>query len=140
LLAPHLTPKLLNSPLYCRFRLILTCTQLISITGDRCLSVTRGCNMVWMTSDNIVGVCNHDSCSLSKDEAQNLLGCTAVFLTECRPTFQRYVLPPSSGRSKDVLLSTCLADIILSVKCSCPTTLRLYACCLTTLVLISSEP
>jgi hypothetical protein len=31
-------------------------------------------------------------------EAQNLLGWTAVFLTEFRPTFQRYVLPPSSGR------------------------------------------
>jgi hypothetical protein len=31
------------------------------------------------------------------DEAQNLLGCTAVFLIECRPTFQRYVLPSSSG-------------------------------------------
>jgi hypothetical protein len=30
-------------------------------------------------------------------EAQNLLGCTAVFLIECRPTFQRCVLPPSSG-------------------------------------------
>jgi hypothetical protein len=29
-------------------------------------------------------------------EAQNLLGCTAVFLIECRPTFQRYVLPTSS--------------------------------------------
>jgi hypothetical protein len=24
-------------------------------------------------------------------EAQDLLGCTAVFLTECRPTFQRYI-------------------------------------------------
>jgi hypothetical protein len=31
-----------------------------------------------------------------KYEAQNLLGCTAVFLIECRPTFQGYVLPPSS--------------------------------------------
>jgi hypothetical protein len=31
-------------------------------------------------------------------EAQNLLGCTAVFLIECRPTFQRYVLPLSSGQ------------------------------------------
>jgi hypothetical protein len=30
-------------------------------------------------------------------EVQNLLGCTAVFLIECRPTFQRCVLPPSSG-------------------------------------------
>jgi hypothetical protein len=31
-------------------------------------------------------------------EAQNLLGCTAVFSTECRPTFRRCVPPPSSGR------------------------------------------
>jgi hypothetical protein len=31
------------------------------------------------------------------DEAQNLLGCSAVILIECRPTFQWYVLPPSSG-------------------------------------------
>jgi hypothetical protein len=30
------------------------------------------------------------------NEAQNLLGCTAVFLIECRQTFQRCVLPPSS--------------------------------------------
>jgi hypothetical protein len=28
-------------------------------------------------------------------EAQNFLGCTAVFLIRCRPTFQRCVLPPS---------------------------------------------
>jgi hypothetical protein len=31
-------------------------------------------------------------------EAQNILGCTAVFLIECRPTFQSCVLPPSSGQ------------------------------------------
>jgi hypothetical protein len=31
-------------------------------------------------------------------EAQSLLGCTAVFLIGCRPTFQRCVLPPSSGQ------------------------------------------
>jgi hypothetical protein len=31
-------------------------------------------------------------------EAQNLLGCTAVFLIECRPTFRSCVLPPSSRR------------------------------------------
>jgi hypothetical protein len=30
-------------------------------------------------------------------EAQNLLVCTAVFLIECRRTFQRYVLASSSG-------------------------------------------
>jgi hypothetical protein len=29
-------------------------------------------------------------------EAQNLLGCTDVFLIECLPTLHRYVLPPSS--------------------------------------------
>jgi hypothetical protein len=31
-------------------------------------------------------------------EAQNLLGCTAMFLIEFRPTFRRYQLPPTSGR------------------------------------------
>jgi hypothetical protein len=31
-------------------------------------------------------------------DAQNLLGYTAVFLIGCWPTFQRCVLPPSSGR------------------------------------------
>jgi hypothetical protein len=31
---------------------------------------------------------------ISKYEAQNLLGCTDVFLIECRRTFQRCVLPP----------------------------------------------
>jgi hypothetical protein len=30
-------------------------------------------------------------------ESQNLLGCTAMFLIGCRPTFQMCVLPPSSG-------------------------------------------
>jgi hypothetical protein len=39
-------------------------------------------------------------------EAQNLLGCTAVFLIECQPTFRRYVLPPSSGRLIDIQLRT----------------------------------
>jgi hypothetical protein len=35
---------------------------------------------------------------MEKNQAQNLLGCTAVFLIGCRSTFQRCVLPPSSGR------------------------------------------
>jgi hypothetical protein len=39
-------------------------------------------------------------------EAQNLLGCTAVFLIECRPTFQRCVLPSPSGQSSLKCLST----------------------------------
>jgi hypothetical protein len=33
--------------------------------------------------------------------AQNLLGCTAVFLNEFRPTFKRCVLSPSTGRPDD---------------------------------------
>jgi hypothetical protein len=37
---------------------------------------------------------------------QNLLGCTAMFLIECRPTFQRHVLPPSSGHPEDSELHT----------------------------------
>jgi hypothetical protein len=45
-----------------------------------------------------VNLCEISSSHDGEYEAENLLGCTAVFLTECRPTFQRYVLPPSSGR------------------------------------------
>jgi hypothetical protein len=42
-------------------------------------------------------ICEISSSHGGEYEAQNLLGCTAVFLIECRPTFQRCVLPPSSG-------------------------------------------
>jgi hypothetical protein len=35
------------------------------------------------------------------NEAQNLLGYTALYLIECRPSFQNYVLPPSSGRTSE---------------------------------------
>jgi hypothetical protein len=38
--------------------------------------------------------CQISSSHGGENEAQNLLGCTAVFLIECRSTFQRYVLPP----------------------------------------------
>jgi hypothetical protein len=41
-------------------------------------------------------LCEISSSLGSEYEAQNLMGCTAVFLIECRPTFQRYMLPPSS--------------------------------------------
>jgi hypothetical protein len=37
------------------------------------------------------------------DEAQNILRCTAVFLIECQPTFQRYMLPQHQG---DIQLRT----------------------------------
>jgi hypothetical protein len=49
----------------------------------------------WLIQNSI---CEISSSHGSGYEAQNLLGCTAVFLIGCRPTFQRYVLPPSSGR------------------------------------------
>jgi hypothetical protein len=54
------------------------------------------------------------SCEISSShggeyEAQNLLGCTSVFLIEYRLTFQRYVLPPSSGR-----LLCCVLCVVLS--------------------------
>jgi hypothetical protein len=42
-----------------------------------------------------ISECEISSSHSGEYEAQNLLGCTAVFLIECRPTFQRYVLPPS---------------------------------------------
>jgi len=46
---------------------------------------------------NILNPCEISSSHGGEYEAQNLLACTAVFLIECRPTFQMYVLPPSSG-------------------------------------------
>jgi hypothetical protein len=39
------------------------------------------------------------------DNLSFLLGCTAVFLIECRPTFQRYLLPPSSTNLWDFKFS-----------------------------------
>jgi hypothetical protein len=42
--------------------------------------------------------CEISSSHGGESEAQNLLGCTAVFLIECWTTFLRYTLPPSSGR------------------------------------------
>jgi hypothetical protein len=42
-----------------------------------------------------ISECEISSSHSGEYEAQNLLGCTAVFLIECRPTFQRYALPPS---------------------------------------------
>jgi hypothetical protein len=51
-----------------------------------------------------------------RDEAQNLLGCTAMFLIECRPTFQRCVLPPSSGRWVIASTSEISVDIQLRTR------------------------
>jgi hypothetical protein len=45
---------------------------------------------------DIIQVCEISSSHSGEYEAQNILGCTAVFLIECRPTFRRCVLPPSS--------------------------------------------
>jgi hypothetical protein len=44
-----------------------------------------------------VVVCEISSSQGGEYEAQNLLGCTAVFLIECRPTFQRCVLLHHQG-------------------------------------------
>jgi hypothetical protein len=51
--------------------------------------VLYGCK-TWSLS-----LCEISSSHGGEYEAQNLLGCTAVFLIECRLTFQRYVLSPS---------------------------------------------
>jgi hypothetical protein len=50
------------------------------------------------TSRNFFLPCEISSSHGGRYKAHNLLGCTAMFLIECRPTFQRYVLPPSSGQ------------------------------------------
>jgi hypothetical protein len=53
------------------------------------IKVTTYCNISKLTVD----------CPCVKfvlNEAQSLLGCTAVFLIGCLPTFQRCILPPSS--------------------------------------------
>jgi hypothetical protein len=44
------------------------------------------------------GICKISSSCGSEYEAQSLLGCTVMFLIGCRPTFQRCMLPPSSGQ------------------------------------------
>jgi hypothetical protein len=54
--------------------------------GHSCVLQHRNCNEV----------CDISSSPGGEYEAQNLLGCTAVFLTDCRPTFPRSVLPPPS--------------------------------------------
>jgi hypothetical protein len=64
----------------------------------------------WETEKDTVAVSLRSSIV---HEAPNLLGCTAVFLIECRSTFQRYVLPPSSGRV------SCSVDLILIYLLSC---------------------
>jgi hypothetical protein len=46
-------------------------------------------------------------------EVQSLLGCTVMFTNRCRPTFQRCVLPPSSGR--------CVIALMMEVARTCET-------------------
>jgi hypothetical protein len=59
------------------------------------LLVADAYGLLWTTA-KVISV---DYCENTHSyEAQNLLECTVVFLIECRPTFQRYVLTPSSGR------------------------------------------
>jgi hypothetical protein len=68
----------------------ITATELYPISPPPPTSTSMACREIASITTRAT---EHDV-----PEAQNLLGCTAVFLIECRPTFQRYVLPPSSGR------------------------------------------
>jgi hypothetical protein len=49
-------------------------------------------------TENLDGLCEISGSHGGEYEVQSLLGCTAVFSNRCRPTFQRCVLSPSSGR------------------------------------------
>jgi hypothetical protein len=62
-----------------------------------------GTDLKFLYSKNILQVEDHNRQTVSSEissshgseyEAQYLLGCTAMFLIECRQTFQKYVLPP----------------------------------------------
>jgi hypothetical protein len=59
-----------------------------------------------------VTLCEISSSHGGEYEAQNLLGSTAVFLIECRRTFQSYVLPPSSGHRPGDGGSTYLRNVV----------------------------
>jgi hypothetical protein len=64
------------------------------------------CTTELVSYSNYYGLCEISSYHGGEYEAQNLLGCTAVFLFESRPTSQRYALPPSSGKLTDFQLRT----------------------------------
>jgi hypothetical protein len=70
---------------------------------SQCGFIFRFYNIFLSTLNIIYNVINYGLCMISSShcgeyEAQNLLGCTVLFLIECPPTFQRYLRPPSSGR------------------------------------------
>jgi len=54
---------------------------------------TWPCGRCESSTDKQEYVCEISSSHGGEYEAQNLLGCTAVFLIECRPTFQMCLLP-----------------------------------------------
>jgi hypothetical protein len=64
---------------------------------SECVITSRHCQSCFF--ENKSDTCEISSSHCDEYEAQSLLGCTAVFLIGCQPTFQRSVLPPSSGRS-----------------------------------------
>jgi hypothetical protein len=71
-------------------------------------SIISGCLSIRMVYD-LKGSGREILCEISGShggeyEDQGLLGCTVVFSNRCRPTFQRCVLPPSSGRSLIALM------------------------------------
>jgi hypothetical protein len=56
---------------------------------------------IFLTCSKKNYICEISASHGGEFEAQSLMGCTAVFLIERRPTFQRYVLPQSSERPDD---------------------------------------
>jgi hypothetical protein len=69
---------------------------LFCMVTSRSLGLIQKSHQPDTESDIFYSWCEISSYRGGEYEAQNLLGCTAVFLFEFRPTFQRWVLTPSS--------------------------------------------
>jgi hypothetical protein len=68
----------------------------------RTLAIGASFIFIYFVKAHIYSYVNKIQCKISGShssiyEVQSLLGCTAVFLIGWRPTYQRCVLPPSSG-------------------------------------------
>jgi hypothetical protein len=74
---------------------LLLCLGCSSTTGAHNCGCTTGIRTNTARTLSALAACIKQE-EKAEYEAQNLLGCTAMFLIECRLMFQRYVLPPSS--------------------------------------------
>jgi hypothetical protein len=61
------------------------------------VGVLQNCIQLWCDLLHALSLPPEVHCSNMENVAQNLLGCTAMFLSGCRLTFQRCMLPPSSS-------------------------------------------